>query len=1030
MKRITLLFVFFTHSLLFAQTTNIPDANFEQALIDLGYDTALDGEVLTSNISGITSLDVQNESISNFEGIEDFLALQELYVDNNNLTSLNLSQNTALTLLSCTNNNLVDLDVSSSTSLWYLDARFNQLSDLNLSQNTSLQILTLEDNLITLLNLNHNTALSVVNVKSNKLGALSIKNGNNASILTFDATNNPGLLCVQVEDVAYSNTNWTNIDAQTSFSLSCSSQLNTYVPDDNFEQALIDLGYDTTLDDYVLTSNISSITLLNVEFSNIDDLTGIEDFVSLEVLQCGLNNLTHLNVSQNTALTELSCHTNNLTSLNVSQNTQLEIFYCSANQLTSLDVSQNAQLKNLQVHKNQLTSLDVSQNTQLTFLNVNYNDQLTSLNVKNGNNTSITTFSAANNPNLICIQVDDVAYSTANWTIIDTQTIFNEDCSAQTYVPDDNFEQALIDLGYDIVLDDYVFTTNISSLTTLNLHNKGINDLTGIEDFLALETLTITANNLTTINLSNNLALETLECSANQLTSLDISQNLDLTVLKCNDNPIGNLDVSQNINLTHIECIDIDISSLDISQNTMLQSLECRGNQLTSIDLSQNTALTYLNLLSNQLTSIDVSNNHALVTFVCENNLLTSLNVSQNTNLEVLDCNSNPLLASLNMKNGNNTLITTLNALNNPNLTCIEVDNVTYSTTNWTFIDAQTSFSENCHYNETYVPDDNFEQALIDLGLDSGTLDDYVLTSNIEGETTLYISSKNISDLTGIEAFTALETFLASTNSITTANFSQNKNLTYINLTDNSLTDIDVSQNTVLTHLYLNDNLLTSIDISNNTALEILGVSENQLGSIDVSANTLIEELGVYNNKLSSLNVNALSALEIINCSYNQMEQLNFSNNSNLTAVSFNDNSKLVGIDISNGNNNTITYFNALNCPNLYCVKVDNATYSTTNWTNIDSGATFAESCGTLDIASLTLDKKIDMYPNPVKNYVMFKVHESITISDINIYNTLGKKVLTPRNFSNVNVRNLKSGLYLVKIEVANNSIVKKLIVE
>ena len=43
---------------------------------------------------------------------------------------------------------------------------------------------------------------------------------------------------------------------------------------------------------------------------------------------------------------------------------------------------------------------------------------------------------------------------------------------AQTYVPDDNFEQALIDQGYDDVLDDYVLTENISDLTTLNVNGN------------------------------------------------------------------------------------------------------------------------------------------------------------------------------------------------------------------------------------------------------------------------------------------------------------------------------------------------------------------------------------------------------------------------------------------------------------------------------------------------------------------------------------------------------------------------------
>ncbi len=76
----------------------------------------------------------------------------------------------------------------------------------------------------------------------------------------------------------------------------------TYVPDDNFEQKLINLGYDNVLDDYVLTASINTVTNLNVNSQNISDLTGIEDFTSLTYLDCENNQLTTLDVSQNTAL--------------------------------------------------------------------------------------------------------------------------------------------------------------------------------------------------------------------------------------------------------------------------------------------------------------------------------------------------------------------------------------------------------------------------------------------------------------------------------------------------------------------------------------------------------------------------------------------------------------------------------------------------------------------------------------------------------------------------------------------------------
>ena len=56
----------------------------------------------------------------------------------------------------------------------------------------------------------------------------------------------------------------------------------TYVPDDNFEQALIDLGYDDTLDDYVLTANISVVTSMNVSQKEISNLRSEERRVGKE----------------------------------------------------------------------------------------------------------------------------------------------------------------------------------------------------------------------------------------------------------------------------------------------------------------------------------------------------------------------------------------------------------------------------------------------------------------------------------------------------------------------------------------------------------------------------------------------------------------------------------------------------------------------------------------------------------------------------------------------------------------------------
>ena len=183
----------------------------------------------------------------------------------------------------------------------------------------------------------------------------------------------------------------------------------TYVPDDNFEQALIDLGYDGVLDDYVLTDNISGVTSLTVDGKEISDLTGIQDFTALELLYCETNLLTSLDVSNNLVLSQV---------------------HAMDNQLTSVDVSNNSALEVLNVAHSQLDSLDVSNNTSLNTFDC-YGNNLTYLNMKNGVTVGLTEFIARNN-SLVCIETLDPDYATENWTYangnIDDGVIFAIEC--------------------------------------------------------------------------------------------------------------------------------------------------------------------------------------------------------------------------------------------------------------------------------------------------------------------------------------------------------------------------------------------------------------------------------------------------------------------------------------------------------------------------------------------------------------------------------------------------------------------------
>jgi len=154
------------------------------------------------------------------------------------------------------------------------------------------------------------------------------------------------------------------------------------IPDNNFLNALIDLGVDANGDGIISRDEAEEISSLGVDDRNIAVLTGIEAFVNLEHLDCSSNQLSRLDVSHNTALTELLCAGNKLTSLDVSSNTALTRLSLWINQLTSIDVSKNIALEVLDLTGNQLTNLDVSNNTALTGLYFQVS-QLTSLDVSN-----------------------------------------------------------------------------------------------------------------------------------------------------------------------------------------------------------------------------------------------------------------------------------------------------------------------------------------------------------------------------------------------------------------------------------------------------------------------------------------------------------------------------------------------------------------------------------------------------------------------------------------------------------------------
>jgi hypothetical protein len=294
---------------------------------------------------------------------------------------------------------------------------------------------------------------------------------------------------------------------------------NVNIPDTAFLFTLINVGVDTNGDSLISYDEAEAVSSLDVSgirfcdkfgcipYGNISDLTGIEAFVNLVLLNIEGNNIDYLDLSENNDLRYLNCEINNLSTLYVSENTILQSLNCRYNQLTNLDVSGCNDLELLWCSDNQLISLNVSDCVALTDLNC-FNNQLIDLDV-NGCNAL---------KELDCHENQLTSLDVSNCSVLKSLNCYGNQLT-----------------NLDI--------SGCIGLTYLNC---------GIPRFARN-----TGNLLTSLDVSDCIALTEIFCYDNQLTTLDVSKNIALTRLDCSDNQLSSLDVSKNTALTNLIISDI-----------------------------------------------------------------------------------------------------------------------------------------------------------------------------------------------------------------------------------------------------------------------------------------------------------------------------------------------------------------------------------------------------------------------------------------------------------------------------------------
>ena len=355
------------------------------------------------------------------------------------------------------------------------------------------------------------------------------------------------------------------------------------------------------------------------------------------------------------------------------------------------------------------------------------------------------------------------------------------------------------------------------------------------------------------------------------------------------------------------------------------------------------------------------------------------------------------------------------------------------------------------------IPDANFKAYLIGFAAVNTNFDNEIQVSEaaaFTGEFLNFVVQPNISDLTGIEAFTSMTVLDCSNHSITSLDVSamtalttlrcQNNNLsslitgnigiTTIQCFNNSLTDIDISGNTNLISLDASNNQLTNLDLSANTNLAVLKVGDNQLTSLDLSATSNLEELRVQNNQLTSLIfATSINNLGVVTAANNQLTgTLDFSGCPNFWYLGC-ENNLLSNINVKNGNNLNFEGLDAIGNPNLTCVEVDDAAWSTAaSWFNIDPTTVFSEDCAAIASIESFENKSLSVYPNPTSiEITISNIEAGSTVSLVDLSGKMISQTITNSTSLTIPTSDFNAGVYFVRAITENGAVgVERLVVE
>ena len=401
-------------------------------------------------------------------------------------------------------------------------------------------------------------------------------------------------------------------------------------------------------------------------------------------------------------------------------------------------------------------------------------------------------------------------------------------------IPDAPFKNDILTKGFDLNSDGELQESEAKDIFALQSNGLNIETVEGIQYFSNLVNLKLIDNNLTALDVSNNLNLRSLECQGNSINELELAPELEF--LNCSQNNLTDISLGDSPKLKVVSCHSNSLDYIEVSNLWQLEALDCSNNEIDAIVLENNAQLEFLICAENNIDLLDLAANPDLEYLDCSANLLATLEIEDHEQLDHVFCQDNTI----------DTLI-----LNN----AIDLEQL------------------DCSRN-----------GLMELGL-----------SNHPNLNSFKCSSNNL-DALNLTNMAVLFTLECQDNLLGDLDLSGNPMLSILDCSDNSLLDLDLSANANISFLNCSSNLLNDLDVSMLNNLLDLNCSMNVLSALEVAELSELAFLNCSHNLIEDLDLSTNFGMQNLNCSSNELEYLIIRNGSVLSTLDFSGNADMKGV--------------------------------------------------------------------------------------------------------------------------------------